>query len=291
MKKRIFAFALMAAAAVSVLSGCSQEETQQTDATQEETTQEETTTEEETSTQEGEETAYDIGYDKLIIGLDDTFAPMGFRDENGDLVGFDVELAQAVAEELGVEIEFQPIDWSMKETELNNGNVDLLWNGYSITEERKEQVLFSKPYLNNRQIVVVMADSDIQSLADLNGKVVAAQAESSAVTAIDSMPEIRDTFQELATFETNNDCLMDLEAGRSDAVVADEVLVRYYISQKGEENYRILEEDFGDEEYGIGARKDDTALIEGINAALTILKENGKGGEISTKWFGEDILQ
>lgn len=232
-----------------------------------------------------------LDYDKIIVGLDDTFAPMGFRDENGELTGVDVELAKAVSEELGIPFEFQPIDWSMKETELNNGTVDLLWNGYSITEERKQVVSFTDPYLENKQIVVTMADSDINSIADLAGKTVAAQDMSSAVAAIDAQPEVKDTFGELVTFETNDQCLRDLEAGRSDAVVADEVLVKYYISQKGAEKYKILDEDFGEEEYGIGARKDDTALVEAINGAMDSLKEKGTTKEIGEKWFGDDIIK
>lgn len=114
---------------------------------------------------------------------------------------------------------------------------------------------------------------------------------SSAVAAIDAKPEIKDTFKELVTFETNDQCLRDLEAGRSDAVVADEILVKYYISQKGAEKYKILEEDFGEEEYGIGVRKDDTALLNALNEALDTLKENGTSKEIGEKWFGDDIIK
>ena len=132
----------------------------------------------------------DIQAKKIIMGLDDTFAPMGFRDESGELVGFDIELAKEVAKKLDVEIEFQPIDWSMKETELNTGNIDLIWNGYSITEERKEKVAFSTPYLANSQIVVTLADSSIVKLADLEGLAVAVQAESSAVDAAHSKEDL-----------------------------------------------------------------------------------------------------
>lgn len=247
------------------------------------------------TTQEGEEGAdasqAALTYDKIIVGLDDTFAPMGFRDENGELTGLDVELAKAVSEEIGIPFDLQPIDWSMKEAELMNGNIDLIWNGYTITPARQEKVLFSSPYLKNKQIVVTMADSDIKTLADLKDKNIAVQAESSALDAIESKPEIRDSFKSLITLETNDLCLRDMESGRSDAVVADEVLLRYYISQKGPENYNVLEEDFGDEEYGIGARKDDGALIDAVNAALAELKANGKSAEISEKWFGADIIE
>ncbi|MDD4504166.1 MAG: transporter substrate-binding domain-containing protein, partial [Clostridiaceae bacterium] len=106
---------------------------------------------------------------ELVLGLDDTFAPMGFRDEKGELVGFDIDLANEVASRIGVTLKFQPIDWSMKETELNAGNIDFIWNGYSITDERKEKVAFSKPYLENSQIIVTLADSPVNTKADLAG--------------------------------------------------------------------------------------------------------------------------
>lgn len=229
--------------------------------------------------------------DTLIVGLDDTFAPMGFRDENGEITGFDIDLAKAMGEKLGKKIEFQSIDWNMKETELNGGNIDFIWNGYSISDERKEQVEFSVPYLKNRQVIITLADSDIATKADLAGKAVAAQTGSTAVDAIEAEPEVMATFNDgkPVTYESNNDVLMDLEAGRVDAAVADEIIIRYYISKKGEEKYKILDEDFGEEEYGVGMRKGDTAMVEAFNKAYKELKEDGTVAEISTKWFGEDI--
>lgn len=237
------------------------------------------------------EVASALDKDTLIVGLDNTFAPMGFKDESGEIVGFDVDLAKALGEKLGKTIEFQGIDWSMKETELKSGNIDFIWNGYTITEERKAQVAFGTPYLKNRQIIVTLADSDINSKADLAGKTVAAQTGSSAVDAIEAEPGVLASFKDgkPVTYESNNDVLMDLEAGRVDAVVADEVIVRYYISKKGEEKFKVLSEDFGDEEYGVGMRQSDTDLVEAFNKAYADLKEEGKLAEISTKWFGEDI--
>lgn len=238
------------------------------------------------------EAASATGYTKLIIGVDDTFAPMGFRDENNELVGFDIELAQAVAAKIGVEIEFQVIDWSMKEQELNQKNIDVIWNGYTITEERKEKVAFTDAYLDNKQVVVTMADSGITTLADLEGKVVAAQIDSSAVEAMDAMPEVSSTFADRPEFDTNDMAILDMESGRADAVVADSVLLNYVISHKDDPSkYVILEEDFGSEEYGIGVRKEDTALLDAINKAIDELKADGTAGEISTKWFGEDVVK
>ena len=233
-----------------------------------------------------------LDYEELIIGVDDTFAPMGFLDENNELTGFDIDMANAVGEKLGIPVTFQTIEWSMKEQELNQGNIDLIWNGYSVTEERKQEVLFTNPYLDNKQVVVVMADSGIESLEDLAGKVVAAQEDSSAVEAIDSHPDLAATFGDRPEFATNDMAIMDMEAGRSDAVVADSVLLDYVISHKEDPSqYRILEEDLGSEEFAVGVRKEDTALVEAINEAFAELKEDGTAAELSIKWFGEDIVK
>lgn len=229
--------------------------------------------------------------DVLVVGMDDAFAPMGFKDKDGDITGFDVDLAKALGEKLNKEIKFQPIDWTMKETELDSGNIDLIWNGYTITEERKEKVDFSVPYLKNRQVIVTLSNSGINSRSDLSGKKVGAQDQSSAVSAMEKDDELYETFdgEKAITFEDNNQALMDLEAGRIDAVVADEILVRYYIELKGEGKYKILEEDFGDEEYGVGMRKGDDKMVEAFNQAFKAISEEGKLKEISVKWFGEDI--
>lgn len=225
---------------------------------------------------------------KLIIGVDDTFAPMGFRDDSGNLVGFDIELSQELLSKLGYEAEYQVIDWSMKEAELENGNIDLIWNGYSITDARKEKVNFTQSYLDNKQIIVVMADSDISSKADLAGKTVAVQKESSAYEAVmaDSIASSLNG-GEPVQFDTNNDAFMDLEAGRSDALVADEVFAKYYIKLRGSENYKVLSEDFGSEEYGIGVRKSDTELLKQIDDMLTQMKEDGSFDKIKSNWFAE----
>lgn len=224
--------------------------------------------------------------DTLILGFDDTFVPMGFKDDNGEYSGFDIELAKAVAEKMGKTLKLQPIDWTMKESELNNGNIDMIWNGYSVTDERKEKVNFSKSYLKSRQVIITLKDSIIKTKENLNGKVVAVQGESSA---IDAIGDYKNLFKELVTFETNDQALRDLEAGRCDAVVADEVLSRYYINIKGEDKYNILDENFGEEEYAVGVRKEDNQLLDALNAAYDEAEKEGKVAEISEKWFGKDI--
>ena len=227
--------------------------------------------------------------DKLIIGVDDTFAPMGFRDEKNELVGFDIDLANLIADKIDVEIEFLPIDWAMKETELNSKNIDMIWNGYTITDKRKEQVNFTTPYLENRQIIIVLSSSNITNKSDLTGKTLSVQKESSALEAVLKEESFASALKEgkPVEFDTNIDCFMDLEAGRSDAIVCDEVLARYVMKQRGAEKYRVLEDNFGEEEYGIGVRKSDTDLLNKLNAALEECMNDGSYNELYKKWFAE----
>lgn len=223
----------------------------------------------------------------LIIGMDDTFAPMGFKNDEGEIVGFDVELAKEVGKIIGKTFTFQNIDWDLKETELQNRNIDLLWNGYSITEKRKENVLFSDPYLENKQIIITLKDSGITCKEDLVNKTVSVQKNSSAYEAASKDTQFISQLKnkELVQLETNNDCFMDLEAKRSDAIIVDETLARYYMKQQNKDIYLVLEDNFGVEEYGIGMRKDETELANQINDALKQLKNNGKFDEIKSKWF------
>ena len=225
----------------------------------------------------------------FVVGLDDTFAPMGFKNDDGEIVGFDVELAQEAAKHLGMEVTFQNIDWDLKESELANGNIDCIWNGYSVTEERQQQVLFSDPYLDNRQIIIVLNDSGITSKADLAGKTVSVQKNSSAYEAVMADSEFVSSLNngELVQFDTNNDCFMDLEAQRSDAIVVDETLARYYMRQQSNNIYTVLEEDFGKESYAVGFRKSDEEFCSAINQVLQEIMADGTFDTIKAKWFDE----
>lgn len=235
-----------------------------------------------------EETTTEENGDKevLIIGIDDQFPPMGFRDENNEIVGFDIDYARAAAEYMGVEVEFQPIDWKTKETELTSGRIDLIWNGYTITEERKEKVNFTEPYLENAQVIAVLEDSDIQTLDDLEGKLIGLQALSSAMDAFEASP-IADTVESITEYKDNVLALNDLEAGRVDAVVIDEVAIDYYMTEK-EGTFRVLDESLAPEQYGVGVRKEDEELLNRLQEALDQMNEDGTAAEISEKWFGED---
>ena len=227
---------------------------------------------------------------KIVVGLDDNFPPMGFRDEKNELVGFDIDMAREAAKRMGVEVNFKPIDWSAKEAELAGKRVDALWNGLTITEERKKNIDFTAPYMENHQIVVVAANSPIKTKADMAGKVVGAQEGSSAVDAVKKDEAVFASFKELKTFGDNVTALMDLATGRLDAVVVDEVVGRYYVAKKPAE-YAIIDEHFGTEDYGVGVRKDDAELHGKLDKALADMKADGTSAQIATKWFGKDIIK
>ncbi|WP_300261878.1 amino acid ABC transporter substrate-binding protein [Clostridium sp.] len=226
----------------------------------------------------------------VIIGIDDTFVPMGFKNEKGEIVGFDIDLAKEAFKRMNLKVIFQPIDWSMKETELNNGNIDLIWNGYTMTPERLKKVTFTNSYLKNRQVIVTLSNSNINNLNDLKGKTVTTQDGSSSLDTLFEKPELTKSFKngEPVLFDSFNDCFMDLKAGRSDAVVCDEILAQYYISKNDPSKFHVLTEDLGKESYSIGLRKDSN-LIEPLNKTLENMKEDGTIASISNKWFGKDL--
>ena len=162
------------------------------------------------------------------------FRSMGFRDEKGEIVGFDIDLAKRAAELMGIEVKFQPVVWANAIMELNNKNVDVIWNGMTITAERQEKINFTKPYLANRQIIVVQKGSDVKTKADLAGKVVGIQAGSSAVDAVKKDEATFNSLDSLREFSNNTEALLDLAAGRVSAVVVDEIAGRYYIAKKAD---------------------------------------------------------
>lgn len=238
---------------------------------------------------EDESLQYILDKGEFVLGLDDSFPPMGFRGEDGEIVGFDIDLAREVTERMGVELRLQPIDWDAKVLDLNSRDIDVIWNGLTITDERKEQITFSKPYIANRQIVIVQADSGIRTKAQLADATVGLQLGSSAQDAVEAEPEVLESFAELARYQDNVQALLDLEVGRIDAVVVDEILGRYYISQKPG-TFAVADEHFAEEEYGIGFRKGEIAFRDRVDEILDEMVEDGTAAEISQKWFGEDVL-
>ena len=172
----------------------------------------------------------------FVLGLDDTFPPMGYRNADNEIVGFDVDVYKEVCRRMGVEFKLQPIDWTGKDMELNNGKVDCLWNGFSIDEERKAAFNLSEPYMTNRMVVVTMEANGINSLADLKDKRVALQGGSTAVKALTSKTELVSTIKDGKPIELDNNvlALYDLKNGGCDAVVMDEVVAKYYIAHQAE---------------------------------------------------------
>ncbi len=230
----------------------------------------------------------DRGY--FVVGLDDQFPPMGFRDsKNNEIVGFDIDLAKATAKEMGLEVKFKSVEWDSIILSLKKGDIDVIWNGLTITEERKKKIAFTPAYLANRQIVVVRKDSKLTTLKALSAKVIGVQMGSSSENAIKNNKEFAASIKEIRKFENNTLALMDLAAGRVDAVVVDEIVGRYYMSKK-KGVYHVLTQTLGREDYGIGMRSSDLQFQTLLTQAIHKVK-NGKSGEaISNKWFTENIL-
>ena len=229
---------------------------------------------------------------KIIVGLDDNYPPMGFKDENNEIAGFDVDLAKEASKRLGREVEFKAIDWSSKEAELKSGRVDVLWNGLDITEKRKENMLFSDPYMDNRQIIFVKkGTTGIASQADLAGKTVGTQSGGTAEEYIDGNAAFKNSMKEVKKYSDYISAFMDLENGRLDAIVADEITGRYYMS-KHPESIEAVDTSVGETSmFGIGFRKDDQKLRDEVQKVLDEMKSDGTMAKISEKWFAKDITK
>ncbi len=225
---------------------------------------------------------------KLVLGLDASFPPMGYTDEDMNIVGFDIDLAKEVSKRMDVELVLQPIEWAAKEQELDTKNIDLIWNGLSYSKDRANAMTLSQTYMKNNQVVVVLADSSINTLADLAGKTVAIQNGSTASDAMDEHKEVTDTLKELVKVNDNVQAMMDLKINGSDAVVMDEVVALYYM-EKEAATYRVLDETLAAEEYVIGFRKGEEALCQEIEKYLKEMKEDGTLADISNAWFGKDV--
>lgn len=227
---------------------------------------------------------------KLVLGCDDKFAPMGFVDEDGNLTGFDIELAEAVCKNLGVELEAKPIDWKSKELELTSKKIDVIWNGYSIDAERNEKVEFTKPYLRNEQLIAINIDSDIKSKEDFKDKVLGVQTDSAAESVVNDDKEFLGSLKELRQYDDYQNAMMDLKGGnRIDGVAGDKILLNYTMT-KQPDTYKLLEGSLKDEYFGIGCRQGEVALREAIDKALDELAEDGTIDKISKKWFDENIV-
>ena len=261
MKKRLLS-AVMASAMVLSLAACGGAKTETTAAETTAEKKEETTTAGTTAA----ETAEAAG-GTLIVGFDQDFPPMGFVGDNGEYTGFDLDLAKEVASRLGLEYKAQPVAWDSKDMELESGNIDCIWNGFTITG-REDDYTWTSPYMANKQVFVVANDSDIKSQADLAGKVVEVQADSSAEAALKENQDLANTFGQLLTTPDYNTAFMDLEQGAVDAVAMDVIVAGYQIKQRNAD-FKILDDSLSEEEYGVGFKKGNTELKEAIDSVLT----------------------
>ena len=266
MKKRFVSAALAAVMALS-MTACGSSNS----------AAEETTAEEAKTTDGG----------TLIVGFDQDFPPMGFVGDDGEYTGFDLELAQEVAKRLGLEYKAQPIAWDSKDMELESGNIDCIWNGFTMTG-REDDYTWTEPYMANQQVFVVANDSDINSQADLAGKIVEVQADSSAEAALKEAPELTATFKELLTTADYNTAFMDLEQGAVDAIAMDVIVAGYQIQQRNAD-FKILDDSLSEEEYGVGFKKGNTELRDKVQSTLEEMAEDGTLQEVSEKWFSKDV--
>jgi polar amino acid transport system substrate-binding protein len=223
----------------------------------------------------------------FTVGFDQNFPPMGFIGDDGEYTGFDLDLAAEAAKRMKMELKLQPIDWDSKDFELESGNIDCVWNGFTIND-REELYTWTEPYMENKQVFVIRADSDIKTLADLAGKTVAVQKDSSAEKALEGAPELVETFGDYVKTADYNTALMDLKAGGVDAVAMDVIVADYQIEQRGD-NFVKLEETLADEQYGVGFLLGNTELRDKVQKALEQMAEDGTMAKISEQWFGEDV--
>lgn len=221
------------------------------------------------------------------VGFDQDFPPMGFVGDDGEYTGFDLELAAEVASRLKLEFVPQPIAWDSKNMELDSGTIDCIWNGFTMNG-REDEYTWTDAYLDNKQVFVVKSDSGITSAADLAGKVVDVQADSSAEAALKEDPELTDSFAKLQTVPEYNTAFMDLESGAVDAIAMDSVVADYQIQNRDVE-FTVLDDVLATEQYGIAFKKGNTELRDQVQKALEEMAADGTTAEISTKWFGSDI--
>lgn len=294
MKKKVISLMLATAMVAAMTAGCGSKGTGTdalaTDAVEEVVTDVATDAAEEEAVELEDDTdAADTAAsgDTFIVGFDQDFPPMGFVGEDGEFTGFDLELAAEVASRLGKEVVYQPIAWDAKDMELESGTIDCIWNGFTMNG-REDDYTWSEPYMENNQVFVVKADSGISTKADLAGKVVDVQTDSSAEAALNDDPDLMNSFGQLVTVADYNTAFMDLESGAVDAIAMDDIVASYQIEQRNAD-FVVLEETLAAEEYGIGFKKGNEELRDQVQAALEEMAADGTLAEISENWFGKDI--
>ena len=225
----------------------------------------------------------------LVVGLDDTFAPMGFRDKADKLVGFDIDLARAVTKKMRIKVKFQPIDWSAKEGELKSKNIDCVWNGMSATSNRQKSMSLSNRYLKNR-ILIMSLDPNVKvnSADDLKNIKIGTQADSSALEVIKKNDKYKEFKNNISEYKTYDEAILDMKAGRIKAVAIDEVYAIY----NNENKDKLYESpfNFGADYYAVGFRKGDKKLTKEFNKAFKEIIDSGDAQKISEKGVGKDLV-
>lgn len=229
----------------------------------------------------------------LVVGFDAEYPPYGYMDENGEYTGFDLELAQAVCDLEGWELEKKPISWDSKDQELESGSIDCIWNGFTMNG-REDDYTFSVPYVDNSQVIVVAEDSGIETLEDLAGKIVGVQAASAALELLQNeeeggQKELADTFGSLNEFADYNTAFTELQAGALDALAIDVGVANYQLKSRGE-GFVMLDETLNTEQYAIGFKKGNDELCEIVNADLQKLTDDGTVAELAEKYDIADMV-
>lgn len=222
--------------------------------------------------------------EKFIVGFDAAFPPYGYQDENGEYVGFDLDLAAEVCKRNDWELVKQPIDWNAKDMELNSGTISCIWNGFTMNG-REDEYAWTDPYVDNSQVFVVKADSGIATFADLAGKSVAVQTDSSAEAALkeDDNKELKDSFKELVVVSDYNTAFMNLDSNAVEAIAMDIGVAKYQMESRDGE-YKILDDVLSAEQYAVGFAKNNTELRDKVQKTLDEMRKDGKFVEIAEKW-------
>lgn len=230
-----------------------------------------------------------IEKNELIIGLDDSFPPMGFRDENNEIVGFDIDLAKAVCDKLDMELKLQQISWASKEQELDSGNIDCIWNGFAYSEERAKTMTLTEPYIKGEMYFVLPNNSNIKNQEELKGKKIGVQTGS--VQELDLENSEFGKNIEIIEYSDYLTAFMDLETGGVDAVFTSSIIGNYLIKSKNKDFVTIDSKDISKTNGSVIAFKQgNTELRDRIQNALYELKREGVLEDISEKWFGKNMI-
>ena len=272
MKKRLVLLLVTAMAATTVLAGCGSKDSGSSD----------------NGKKSSKEAKIENDDDTLIVGFDASFPPYGYKDDSGEYVGFDLDLAQEVCDRNNWKLVKQPIDWDSKDAELNSGTIDCIWNGFTMNG-REDDYTWSDPYIDNKQVVVVRSDSGIDDFAGLKGKHVEVQTDSSALAALEGdQKDLAATFADLNQVAEYNTAFMDLESGACDAIAMDIGVANYQLKQH--EGYKILDEALNSEKYAVGFKLGNEELRDTVNDSLMQLKEDGTFDALAEKYELTDMV-